>query len=104
MIQNEVFVKPAKVRGVIPVIDNVGVVESGISSRSCSDITWSLVQSSFFIIASDSDSDGDYEKESGSSHILPVSPEKQNKKGKSKRKKGKKKHQSIKSKKIKIEQ
>ena len=100
MIQNEVFVKPAKVRGVIPVIDNVGVVESGISSRSCSDITWSLVQSSFFIIASD----GDYEKESGSSHILPVSPEKQNKKGKSKRKKGKKKHQSIKSKKIKIEQ
>merc|ERR1712126_61650 len=48
VIQNEVFIKPAKVRGVIPVIDNVGVIESDV----------------------------DYEKESSSSHILPISPEK----------------------------
>ena len=29
IIQNEVFIKPANVKGVIPVIDNVGVIESG---------------------------------------------------------------------------
>ena len=38
-IQNEVFIKAAKVRGVIPVIDNVDVVESGTDNyRGCSHI------------------------------------------------------------------